>query len=132
MTPPRCARNGCHHDQQLGLPPNQQLGLCTHHHTQYLNGTLGHDHNPRTREQPTTTAATTIKAIINTTGCTPTLRQIARLAGIAKDDVANILKHRYTNVRSSTFLQIEDSLAQLEYEKRHGIPFTTHRLASDP
>ena len=110
--PTKCARNGCHQNKDTTLNYWDSLGLCTHHHNQFLNGTLGQNENPANREFDITEAQTLIQLYNDEYhGGHASLRTLATELGVPKDTIANILNLKYKVLRSTPWLQLLDAVS---------------------
>nr|DAK57427.1 MAG TPA: Transcriptional regulator [Caudoviricetes sp.] len=113
---PRCARCGCPNPRQQ--PDPLGLALCTTHNTQFRNGTIGQDHNPRQKQFPTTHAAAIIQTINHDHfNGQASIRQLATHLGLPKDCVHNIQRQKWKHVRSKVWEQLLDAAAEHTYQQ---------------
>lgn len=107
---PRCARCGCPNEQQH--PDPHGLGLCHTHNTQFTQGTIGKNHNPRQKTTPTHQAHKLL-----TTARQPgeTNRALARRLKIPKDIVYHITAETWPIIQSHTWEYLQDAIADAQY-----------------
>ncbi|MGO1991839.1 MAG: hypothetical protein ACTH2Y_08440 [Corynebacterium sp.] len=113
--PGRCARCGCHRPQAPGEP----IGLCTLHHTQLLAGTIGHDHDPNSRETDVSEAQDLLEMVgeeLFGTDTTPSVRRLGARLGVSKDVCHHVRCATWQHIRSISWEAIQDAVANALYE----------------
>lgn len=108
----KCLRCGCSNPR--ANPDVRGLGLCTEHYRQLSAGTIGQDHDTRTKQHDIQDAKRLLDEISHPT---ESLRTVAHRTGLSKDVVRSIRIGQYRHLRSADWETLVDAVAQHRYTR---------------
>lgn len=108
----KCLRCGCPNPRSQ--PDTRGLGLCAEHYRQLSDGTIGHDHDTRTKQHDIQDAKRMLDEISHPT---ESLRTVAHRTGLSKDVVRSIRIGQYRHLRSADWETLVDAVAQHRYTR---------------
>lgn len=108
----KCLRCGCPNPRSQ--PDTRGLGLCAEHYRQLSEGTIGRDHDTRTKQHDIQDAKRLLDEISHPT---ESLRTVAHRTGLSKDVVRSIRIGQYRHLRSADWETLVDAVAQHRYTR---------------
>ncbi|AHI04383.1 hypothetical protein CFAL_11990 (plasmid) [Corynebacterium falsenii DSM 44353] len=108
----KCLRCGCPNPRSQ--PDTRGLGLCAEHYRQLSAGTIGQDHDTRTKQHDIQDAKRLLDEISHPT---ESLRTVAHRTGLSKDVVRSIRIGQYRHLRSADWETLVDAVAQHRYTR---------------
>ncbi|MHA2787907.1 hypothetical protein ACXZ66_06865 [Corynebacterium sp. S7] len=117
MSLKRCLRCGCHRPR---LDPDPKgLGLCEEHYNQLSAGTIGQDHNPRSKERTVEEMEDYLLQAWEALGTIPKDRALARQIGVPKDTIHHIMGRTWPRFRTAAWIPFTDGVARLRFHHEH-------------
>lgn len=108
----KCLRCGCPNPRSQ--PDTRGLGLCDEHYRQLSEGTIGRDHDTRTKQHDIQEAKRLLDEISHPE---ESLRSVAHRTGLSKDVVRSIRIGQYRHLRSADWETLVDAVAQHRYTR---------------
>ncbi len=113
----KCLRCGC--SNHRATPDTRGLGLCVEHYQQLYDGTIGQNHDTRTKQHDIRDAKRLLDEISHPA---ESLRAVAHRTGLSKDVVRSIRTGQYRHLRSADWETLQDAVAQYRYAKQTQAP----------